>query len=361
MDKNYIESNRIFETIVGSHAHGLATENSDKDYRGVYIMPFDDLLAVNLQDKGINTYIYIDPIQDRQIFELRHFMFLLAKTTPNILEMIFALDENIVLKTPIFDVLMAHKQSFLTKRIFDTFCAYSMAQLKRIRGHNKHITNPQPIEKPKLKSYIKFEKCNGMRASKSELSQALITYVCSKVSASIYKAWQSPKEYTVGGLLQGDNEDELNFIDVSRERIEKDNLIYQGLFFVNKEKYQQDLKKWEKYWHWKNNRNVKRKLLEEKFGIDCKHAMHSIRLLDTAKDVFEKGQLIIKRPNRDYYMSIKNGKYNFDELIELAQNKIIEIKKMCLQSSLPDNIDQELIQNIYKEMVTKYWNLSWMP
>ena len=43
---------QLLKTIVGSHAHGLSTAQSDKDFRSVYITPTSDLLKVAGPYKG---------------------------------------------------------------------------------------------------------------------------------------------------------------------------------------------------------------------------------------------------------------------------------------------------------------------
>ncbi|KKK77684.1 hypothetical protein LCGC14_2851130, partial [marine sediment metagenome] len=39
---------QILKVLVGSHAHGLATPESDRDYRGVFVTPTSDLLRIGV-------------------------------------------------------------------------------------------------------------------------------------------------------------------------------------------------------------------------------------------------------------------------------------------------------------------------
>lgn len=80
MPDNKIE---ILKVLVGSRAHGVAGEESDSDYRGVFVIPTSDLLK--LGPKPVTTQ-WIEGDVDNTSYELSHFLFLATKSNPNILE-----------------------------------------------------------------------------------------------------------------------------------------------------------------------------------------------------------------------------------------------------------------------------------
>lgn len=51
-----IDSHVIFETIWGSHAHGLNKENSDIDYRGFCVLPKSTASAIGSSEVKKNFY-----------------------------------------------------------------------------------------------------------------------------------------------------------------------------------------------------------------------------------------------------------------------------------------------------------------
>jgi uncharacterized protein len=81
--KEQIERKLILKTIVGSQAHGLADENSDTDYRGVFLIPTKELLKLN-PPKDYTTWI--EGKEDDTSYELGKFLFLATKCNPTILE-----------------------------------------------------------------------------------------------------------------------------------------------------------------------------------------------------------------------------------------------------------------------------------
>jgi predicted nucleotidyltransferase len=89
----------ILKVLVGSHAHGLATEESDKDYRGVYIFATSDLLRVDAPIyKG--THWIESEGTDNTAYEIGRFLQLATKSNASILE---------VFKSPIIESLIYNK------------------------------------------------------------------------------------------------------------------------------------------------------------------------------------------------------------------------------------------------------------
>lgn len=78
----------ILKALVGSQAHGLATPESDFDYRGVFVVPTQDLLR--LGGSGSRTTSWIEGKDDDTSWELGHFLHLATKCNPTILEAFLA-------------------------------------------------------------------------------------------------------------------------------------------------------------------------------------------------------------------------------------------------------------------------------
>jgi len=95
LDESWI----IYEVLSGSHAYGLNTPDSDKDYRGILIPPREYYFS---PFKSIEQYESKNP--DRTIFELKKFVRLATDNNPNILELLFIDDSALVLE--IFESLV---------------------------------------------------------------------------------------------------------------------------------------------------------------------------------------------------------------------------------------------------------------
>jgi len=81
MNKDKVQ---ILKVLVGSQAHGLADEDSDHDYRGVYVNATEDILRLGHKYKG-NHWVEGES-EDQTYYEINHFLCLATKCNPTILE-----------------------------------------------------------------------------------------------------------------------------------------------------------------------------------------------------------------------------------------------------------------------------------
>jgi predicted nucleotidyltransferase len=115
----------IYRCVLGSRAYGLANDASDTDRRGIYLPPARlhwSLFGVPEQLEDRET--------DEVYWELRKFVVLALKANPNILECMYT--PIVETSTPVADELMAMRECFLTKLIYQTYNGYVMSQFKRL-------------------------------------------------------------------------------------------------------------------------------------------------------------------------------------------------------------------------------------
>lgn len=90
----------LFKVLVGSQAHGLATPESDNDYRGVFVVPTEEILKTFAKPQSNS---WIEGKEDDTSYEIGHFLELAQKCNPSIIEMFFA---PVVETTPLGDALL---------------------------------------------------------------------------------------------------------------------------------------------------------------------------------------------------------------------------------------------------------------
>jgi hypothetical protein len=113
--------------------------------------------------------------------------------------------------------------------------------------------------------------------------------------------------------------------------------------------YEGAKREWDNYQTWKKNRNPARAELEAKFGYDCKHAMHLVRLLKSCREILETGKVIVKRPDAAELLTIRNGAWSYERLVEWAERQDAELQELATKSVLPkapdiERIDRELVE-----------------
>lgn len=116
----------VIETVVGSHAWGLADATSDTDVRGVFVLPFSwttglaepplDLVSAD----GSATY-----------WEAGKAIRQALRADPNTLEMLFLPTARA--HDPMGEWILAARDAFVSAEIYGTFGRYALSQLKRLR------------------------------------------------------------------------------------------------------------------------------------------------------------------------------------------------------------------------------------
>lgn len=116
----------VIETVVGSHAWGLADASSDTDVRGVFVLPFSwttglaepplDLVSAD----GSVTY-----------WEVGKAIRQAVRADPNTLEMLFL--PAAAARDPMGEWILAARDAFVSAEIYGTFGRYALSQLKRLR------------------------------------------------------------------------------------------------------------------------------------------------------------------------------------------------------------------------------------
>lgn len=113
-------------TVGGSHAYGLANENSDIDIRGVAVRTAEDILGMHHFD-GFNQ---VTENTDIQIYTLDKFVNLALKGNVNVLEILFGDPSNILLCDGFGRYLLDIKEQFLSNDIYKSLRGTVRSHLK---------------------------------------------------------------------------------------------------------------------------------------------------------------------------------------------------------------------------------------
>ncbi|MCF3650039.1 nucleotidyltransferase domain-containing protein [Synoicihabitans lomoniglobus] len=120
-----LESLVVFSCVVGSRAYGLDTEESDTDVRGVYVAPAEMLWSLFGAPEQFE-----DGEAQSCHWELQKFLTMALKANPNILECLYSpLVEKV---TPVGEALLALRERFLSRVVFQTFNGYALSQFKKL-------------------------------------------------------------------------------------------------------------------------------------------------------------------------------------------------------------------------------------
>lgn len=338
---NNVENYLLFKVISGSHAYGLATPESDIDMKGVFLLPNDYLL--------VNNYIpqVSNETNDITYYELNRFLELVKENNPNIIEILYTTENNILFCDDRFRIILDNRDKFLTKNIKNTFGGYALSQIKKARGLNKKITKPiGKIKKSPLDFCHIFDKESGyiMLAKqwlkKAGYKQKNIGLAQMPNGTELYKVYHDNT-----GKFRG-------IIDKNSDTIRHSEIpkLYplEAFLIYNKDGYSCYCKEYKEYWEWVEKRNPVRynDNVSHDQNFDGKNMLHCNRLLDMAIEIGEGKGVNLIRLNRDWLLSIKKGKIEYDEIMSIIDEKKTKLEEVYINSKLPDVIDADLINKI---------------
>lgn len=343
----------LIEAITGSRAYGTSTPKSDTDIRGIYCQKNDDILGFN----------YMEQVSDKKndivFYEVKRFLELASKNNPNILELLYIPDEFIIQEHKVFGLIKEVRNQLLTKTCRHSFGGYAIGQIKKARGLNKKIVNPVDKERktPLDFCYVVDKESHGVKSFKTwfelwlkdKLSHDFdLMGEISKLGISsiphmrdMYMVFfGDDKNYR--GIIKNESSNDIRLSSIPKGEMPITTMHY------NKDGYTKYCKDYKEYWDWVSNRNEDRynDNMTHGKGYDSKNMMHCHRLLDMAIEIGQGKGVIVNRPNREELLKIRSGEVDYNQLVESAEEKVILMDEIFDNTSLPDRINKELINDL---------------
>ena len=325
----------LLDAVAGSHAYGTAIPGSDEDRRGVFAAPRAFLLGLDVVEQ------ISDERSDQVYYELGHFVSLLLKNNPNALELLAMPRDCVRHQHPAFSLLAP--EIFLSKLCAKTFGEYALGQIRKARGLNKKIVNPQPEQRRAMLDFCHVPEGQGSRPVLEWLAQRnLHPKECGLTAvqhaAGLFAIYHG-NDGAYRGIVSPKDPDTLIFSSVPKEA---DPI---GWLHFNADAFQAHCKAHREYWEWVGHRNKERYATNAQHGrgYDSKNLMHTLRLLDMAGEIAREGVLRIRRPNRDYLLRVRSGEFDYEELVARAEEQLRDVEEAFKASSLPDRPDRDRI------------------
>lgn len=352
MDARYVaEQNLLVYAVVGSQSYGMATADSDTDYKGIFFAPKEAVVSPFFTMEQVEGF---RDNKDSVVYELKKFIRMLVDQNPNILELLWGEDRFLLQTSRAYSFLRSERHRFLSTKCRFTFSGYAFSQLQRIRGHNKWINNPQPKRRPKE---VDFVSVVWNQTTKPELNNQVpfIGYEAYDIGNNIFGL-----HYTGDSSKMWHDRHEALTAKPATEYNGLTRRPFDLIVKFNKDLYKQSVDTWKNYWEWVEHRNPARSELEIKFGYDTKHAAHLIRLLRMGKEILLEGEVRVFRPDHEELRAIRNGSLKYDELGKMAEALLKEVDEATGRSKLPDTVDIPRAAGIITDIYEECWKSSSM-
>lgn len=334
----------IFEAVSGSRSFGTDHAGSDTDLRGVFVAPLTFLAGLETIEQAS------DEKSDEVYYELGRFISLLAANNPNIIELLFTPESCLRHCHPAFKLI--RPELFLSKLCRQSFGNYAMGQVRKARGLNKKIVNPEPEKRRHLRDFCHVLEGQGSVVLEDWLaSKDLDEQECALVAVR-----HSPGTFAIfadekgRGVFSKKDDSSLLCSSVAKG---SDPV---GWMTCNVDAFKAHCRSHREYWKWVEERNEDRYLTNTSHGrgYDSKNLMHTLRLLDQALEIATEGRITLPRPNAGWLKEVKSGAYQYDDLLKIADERHNEMEEAFERSSLPERPSMEEANQVLLEVRSRF-------
>ncbi|MCK5021155.1 MAG: nucleotidyltransferase domain-containing protein, partial [Candidatus Peribacteraceae bacterium] len=304
--------------LYGSHLYGTDTEESDKDYKGVFLPLPEDLLLENTpksfnlgnnRDKKEGEKNTKDDV-DMELYSLAYFVKLAMAGETVALDMLHAPDTMIIEKHPIWDFIIENRDKFYTKDL-KAFVGYARKQAGKYGVKGSRLNDAKMV----------LDFCD------------LITSVNPDIRLS--EVWD--------GLPDGEHI--IKHTEPDKNGIMMYEVCQRKTMETSKIRYLRDTvnKFYENY----GNRA---KMAARSEGVDWKAISHAFRAGYQVKELLSTGNIIFPLTEANFLLRVKIGDFHYknDEIGEKLDALMDEIEELTKESTFPMKPD------------VKFWELFLM-
>lgn len=349
----------LLVTRYGSHAYGTATAESDLDVRGVFVATWPYYLGFAHQVEQVHAKTWDGQEADVELFELRKFFRLASDCNPNILEILFTDDSDLLFLAPDGARLREGRRLFLSQKVRFTYAGYAHAQLRRIETHRRWLLNP-PEAPPKRADFglpertvAPADQLAAVRAMvQKRLDEWNLGFDDLDDAAQVH--WKGRVEDYLTELTAS-----LGYEDVEALRghaaARSLGVDTNFIALLDRERaYHARQQNWHQYQEWRANRNPARAAMETESGYDRKHAAQLFRLMRMGHEILSTGEVRVRRPDAQEILDIRNGAWSYDRLVAWAKEQEAALEELYRsgRSPLPKRPNRDALDEMCMEIVS---------
>jgi len=293
----------IVKMLFGSHLYGTSTPESDKDYKGVFLPPKEQVF-LGCIPKGHNENTKIgnekntsDDI-DTEIYSLHYFIKLACEGQTVALDMLHAPDSMILETSDTWKEIVRNREKFYTKNL-KAFIGYARRQASKY----------------------------GIKGSRLSAAKEVVSFLSGcDISMRMEYVWnQLPiKEH-------------LYMIEANKNGVRQYQVCGKIIQETAKIGYVLDiLTKFYKAY------GIRAKEAAENKNIDWKAISHALRAAYQVKELLEDNTITFPLKNAKFLHEVKQGKLDYINVVApLLEDVMAEVEILSEKSNLPKNADRK--------------------
>jgi putative nucleotidyltransferase with HDIG domain len=302
---------KIFVTEIGSSIYGTRVPTSDRDFKGIFLPHYEDILLQRAGQTAIQDNSKKDPRarntcadRDMEWISLHAFLRLCAEGQSMVLDMLFTPPHFWVAHDPLWSALLQERQKLLCKKI-TAIVGYCRQQAARYGIKGARLAAVRQVVQV-LQRYPGQVKLN-------------------EVDFADFSADLGTSPHISFVFCRGPRDSEELHLQVCNRKVSMNARCSYALGIFKKI--------YDQY-------GERSRLAEAHEGVDWKALMHAIRVSAEAKELLTTGSISFPRPEREFLLSIRRGEIEYAAVVSLLETSLAEIEELRLTSSLPEEVDK---------------------
>lgn len=297
----------LVEMVFGSHLYGTSSPSSDKDYKGVYMPSFDDMLLGRFP-KSINENTKLNSNEkntsedtDKETYSLHYFLELAKKGETVALDMLHAPKSAWLSYTWHWECLVANRRMFYTKNL-SSLVGYARKQAAKYGVKGSRLAE--------AKAVLDILKANHPDTKVNDVRLTLPTGEhCGLMTA------EGVTFYEMCGKKMTLNATTGHYVSMVERFVE--------------------------------NYGARAKQAETNEGVDWKAISHAFRAAYQVRGILKDGDFTYPLPETEFLRAVKSGALHFvNEVAPKLDTLMEEVELLSKNSTLPEEVDGALVDSL---------------
>ncbi len=297
----------------GSQLYGTDNENSDEDYKGIFIPSKSDIFlnkipkSVSFNSGNDSSKNSKDDI-DIELYSIHYFIELACKGETVSLDMLHCNSENIIINSQVWGAISCYKKKFYTNN------------LKGFVGYCRKQAAKYGIKGSRLSDARKVLNFLGIMNQRNDFSNY-------DMYTTMNDVWNKlPKGDHIHFVTGGKKDSQEEFYQVCGKKLQKTSKIIYCMKIL------------EGFIHSYGHRAL---LAEKNEGIDWKAMSHALRCGYQIKELYKTNGIKFPLKSSKYLLKVKNGEIHYKKVAMCLEGLMDTIEKLSKEVNLPSKVNRK--------------------